>query len=111
MKKNYYKIIDLYKKINQVIRKLSFSNALAANDSFRLQSDNDYANNDKLFRGPIAANTVYIDTITDCKLNFYNLQNKSYTLGLTLNGYKTYITKNYILSQFDEQTVYIETTY
>ena len=55
--------IYLYKKINSVIRKVKFSNPLLSNDSIQLHTSNDYANNYKMFLGPIAANTTFIDTI------------------------------------------------
>ena len=101
-----------YKKISKLIRKVKFNNTLNSGESVELISTNGSGSDYKTLVGPISRGTVLnTDTITNCRLNFFNLTNSTYTLSLTL--YRTGFSRDtsYILDKFDENLRTIEITY
>ena len=101
-----------YKKISKLIRKVKFNDNLNVGESIELISTNGSGSDYKTLIGPISSGTVLnVDTITNCRLNFFNLTNSTYSLSLTL--YRIGFSKdtNYIVNKIDENIRTIEISY
>ncbi len=95
--------IYIYKNIENLVRKVQFNNSLLAGETVQLITSNSPSFNSKTLLGPILAGSVItVDTIKNCRLTLYNLENKEYKLYAVL--YKPPLQKelNIILNQNDE---------
>lgn len=73
--------IYLYKKINRLVRKVSFTNALNAGETLEVITTGAFGAKYKTLTGPIAAGTqLTVDTILNYKISRLNLQSKQYNV-------------------------------
>ena len=73
--------IFLYKKINQLVRKVKFDNQLNTGEVLDVITLGAPASHYKKVNGPIAVGTILtVDTISSYKISRLNLQTKKYTV-------------------------------
>lgn len=105
-------VIYRYKKIETLIRKVNFNNSLNQGESLRLISSNGSGSDYKTLVGPIASGTVlFVDTIYNCRLNFFNLRDKVYNLSVTLTKPQYQKDTSYVLNNIDESLRVVEISY
>lgn len=73
--------IYLYKKINRLVRKVTFTNALNAGETLDVITTDAFGAKYKTLNGPISAGTqLILDTILNYKISRLDLQSKKYTI-------------------------------
>lgn len=102
----------LYKKIEKLVRKVKFDNALNTGEILQVITPNVSGAQYKTLNGPIAAGTtIIVDTINNYKISKLNLQTKKYTLLSVLKKPTYQKDLNILLDFFDENFREILMTY
>jgi hypothetical protein len=102
----------LYKKIDRLIRKIKFDSSLLAGESVDIMTTNANSSIRKTITGPVPAGTfLTVDTIYNCRLSYFNLTDKTYSLTVNLIKLQSNKYTVYILPVGDETQMEVQITY
>lgn len=95
--------IYLFKKIQTLVRKVQFDNALNIGETLQVITTDSTGSSYKNVIGPISAGTlVVVDTITNCKISRFDLLTNKYTILATLQKPSYQKELNIIMDPGDE---------
>jgi len=93
----------LFKKIQTLVRKVQFDNALNAGEVLQVITTDSSGSSNKNIIGPISAGTlVVVDTIKNCKISRFDLLTQQYTMLATLAKPSYQKDKTIIMNTGDE---------
>lgn len=104
--------IFLFKKIDQLVRKVQFNNALNSGEVLEVITTNSSGANYSNIAGPVSAGTILtVDTIANCKISRFNILKKEYVLLAVLKKPSYQKDLNVVMFQGDETYREVVMTY